>query len=127
MWVNYSPEGVESGKDTFNPFNAWPGTSMIFKQAISNNTTGCRPNHFKKSISKPVMNNVSKSLLNPWSPAFEQRQPAMGSNETSNYEENSSVKLPKDLSSILANLGLAKYQMHFEEQDIDLQVRWKEI
>ena len=32
------------------------------------------------------------------------------------------LKLPKDLSSLLAELGLTKYQMHFEEQDIDLQV-----
>ena len=122
--TRYSPEGVESVRDTFNPFNAWPGTSMIFKQAIANNgqTTNCQANHFKKSIAKPVMNKVSQIPLSPWSPVCEQRQPAMGSNETSNYEEDSSVKLPKDLSSILANLGLAKYQMHFEEQDIDLQV-----
>jgi hypothetical protein len=98
---------------------------MIFKQAIApnGNNTNCRPNHFKKSISKPVIGNISKALPNPWSPACEQRQPAMGSNDTSNYEENSSVKLPRDLSSVLANLGLAKYQMHFEEQDIDLQVK----
>ncbi len=123
--TRYSPEGVESVRDTFNPFNAWPGTSMIFKQAIApnGNNTNCRPNHFKKSIAKPVINNISKAQPSPWSLACEQRQPAMGSNDTSNYEENSSVKLPRDLSSVLANLGLAKYQMHFEEQDIDLQVK----
>lgn len=124
-----SPEGVESAKENFNPFNAWPGTSMIFKQAISSNGNNRqRPIHFKKSIAKPMPGNVSKMPLSPWSPAGEQRYPIMGSSDTSRdtsscrYEENGSVKLPKDLSTVLANLGLAKYQMHFEEQDIDLQV-----
>ncbi|KAK4008355.1 hypothetical protein OUZ56_013496 [Daphnia magna] len=120
-----SPEGVESAKEAFNPFNAWPGTSMIFKQAIaSTGNDHQRPRHFKKSIAKPIPVSVSKMLLSPWSPAGEQRYPIVGSNDASSsrYEENASVKLPKDLSTVLANLGLAKYQMHFEEQDIDLQV-----
>ena len=120
--TRYSPEGIESAKDNFNPFNAWPGTSMIFKQAIASNSNVNRPSQFKKSISKPVSSNVAKVPLSPWSPTDE-RYPAMGSNNTSRYEETSSVKLPKDLSTVLVNLGLAKYQMHFEEQDIDLQVR----
>lgn len=123
-----SPEGVESAKEAFNPFNAWPGTSMIFKQAIaSTGNDHQRPRHFKKSIAKPIPVSVSKMLLSPWSPAGEQRYPIVGSNDASSsrYEENASVKLPKDLSTVLANLGLAKYQMHFEEQDIDLQVNRK--
>lgn len=122
--TRYSPEGVESARDNFNPFNAWPGTSMIFKQAIAPNgsNNNGRPCHFKKSIAKPSYSRISKPPRSPWSPA-EERYPAMGSNEPSGYQsENPSVKLPKDLSTVLANLGLAKYQMHFEEQDIDLQV-----
>lgn len=130
--TRYSPEGIESAMDAFNPFNAWPGTSMIFKQAIaSNNTTASttnslRPSHFKKSIAKPSSNisqaHTPASPISPWSPTGE-RYPVMGSNDIGNtHQEDNFVKLPKDLSSILANLGLAKYQMHFEEQDIDLQV-----
>ncbi len=119
--TRYSPEGVECAKDNFNPFNAWPGTSMIFKQAIACNSIANRPNHFKKSIAKPTPSNVSKAPFSPWSPAGE-RYSASGSNDTNRHEETSSVKLPKDLSTVLANLGLSKYQMHFEEQDIDLQV-----
>lgn len=132
--TRYSPEGIESAMDAFNPFNAWPGTSMIFKQAVHSNGTGSigtqHPAHFKKSISKPV-STVSKlqtpaSPLSPWSPSGE-RYPVVGSNDTSHFQEAKSVKLPKDLSSVLANLGLAKYQMHFEEQDIDLQVTWNKL
>ena len=123
-----SPEGVESSLDDFNPFNAWPGTSMMFKQAVSTNRAR---DHFQKSITKPYVSTCPPSGLltntsevpvtSPWSPTSQEC-----SGLVRNYDSRSSyatsVKLPKDLSSVLANLGLAKYQMHFEEQDIDLQV-----
>ena len=111
--IRRSPEGVESPLDHFNPLNAWPGTSMIFKQAVCN-----RGGHFKKSITKPRSSTLADGevLPSPWSPPPAQQSfPILAT----------SVKLPKDLSSVLANLGLAKYQMHFEEQDIDLQVSFK--
>lgn len=122
--TRYSPEGIESAMDAFNPFNAWPGTSVIFKQAVASNSSNPRPSNFKKSIAKPVSTatktQTPASPASPWSPTGE-RYPVVGSNDSFHHEETS-VKLPKDLSSVLANLGLAKYQMHFEEQDIDLQV-----
>lgn len=141
--TRYSPEGVECGRDGsgFNLFNAWPGTSVIYKQAITANPTTPIPMQqqqqqtvvFKKSISKPPHSNfgyktpVTPSSM-PWSPSHE-RYPAIGSQDCgpSFYDgtaaaATSQVKLPKDLSSVLANLGLAKYQTYFEEQDIDLQV-----
>jgi len=108
--IRRSPEGVESPVDHFNPLNAWPGTSMIFKHAVCN-----RGGHFKKSITKPRSSTPADGDVppSPWTPPSAQQSfPTLAA----------SVKLPKDLSSVLANLGLAKYQMHFEEQDIDLQV-----
>jgi hypothetical protein len=139
--TRYSPEGVECGRDGggFNLFNAWPGTSMIYKQAVNTTTTTIPMQQqqtvfFKKSITKPPHSNfdcktpVTLSSM-PWSPSHE-RYPVIGSQDSSvppspgaaATGEVHQVKLPKDLSSVLANLGLAKYQTHFEEQDIDLQV-----
>ena len=113
--IRPSPEGVESPLNHFNPLNAWPGTSMIFKQAVAN-----RSGQFKKSITKPHSSTSASGdvLPIPWSPPPANQSCPMFS---------SSVKLPKDLSSVLANLGLAKYQMHFEEQDIDLQVPYNSL
>lgn len=113
----YSPEGLEEpcglhsdAPPTFNVFNAWPGASMILKQAVP---FAIQPPPFKKSITKPVRKSSAaatpKTPTCQWSPVIR-------------TSEEESVKLPKDLSTVLADLGLTKYQMHFEEQDIDLQV-----
>lgn len=114
--TRYSPDGVECNRDNnFNPFNAWPGTSMIFKQAIS--TQREADGHFQRSVTKPQSAGgrlkTSPVANSPW---------LAGQANSGEPKRASSVKLPKDLSSLLADLGLAKYQMHFEEQDIDLQV-----
>ena len=105
-----SPEGAletyDQQRDNFNPFNAWPGTSMIFKQAINQ-----RP-PFKRSVTKPKSaNKTSPVPMSPWTPSL-----------ASPADPCAPIKLPKDLSTLLADLGLTKYQIHFEEQDIDLQV-----
>ena len=49
--------------------------------------------------------------MSPWTPSL-----------ASPADPCAPIKLPKDLSTLLADLGLTKYQIHFEEQDIDLQV-----
>lgn len=104
-----SPEGTECNHhpDAFNPLSAWPGTSLIFKQATNKGET-----KFRRSVTKPHTPPTATTTTTPSTPAAHQAAtPA-----------TPQVKLPKDLSSLLAELGLAKYQMHFEEQDIDLQV-----
>lgn len=133
-----SPEGVESAglvgqPDTFNLFSAWPGASLILKQAVPA-AVQQNKSKFKKSISKPVRTSkltpttTPITPASPWSPfQYGERLPVLGqrqstSSSSAGEEEVPTVKLPKDLSSVLADLGLTKYQMHFEEQDIDLQV-----
>ena len=130
--TRYSPEGVESAKDALNIFNAWPGTSVVYKKPAAVTTTNHKTHQvvgFKRSISKPPTQIGCKTPatpMSPWSPSHE-RYPAIGSQEVKScppYETaGEQVKLPKDLSSVLANLGLTKYQEKFEEQDIDLQVK----
>jgi len=129
-----SPEGVEeeSHPDSvaagFNLFSAWPGSSMILRQALPSvqqqqQKRKPAPSSFKKSITKPVRTSATTPItpINPWSPTGE-RFPLIGSGEDDHKSSSPIVKLPKDLSTILADLGLTKYQSFFEEQDIDLQV-----
>ena len=98
--------------------------------------------HFKRSVTKPGKASTT-STASAWAAPgndaldphwckqqqqhrhhqhHQQQQEQQHCQQQQRPRASAPLKLPKDLSSLLAELGLTKYQMHFEEQDIDLQV-----